>query len=338
MDASVELERFFELSLDLLTVAGFDGYFKRVNPAWTTHLGWTREELLATPTIELVHPEDREATLAARSRLKQGIPLTGLINRYRHKDGSYRWLDWKSISFEHNDLVYGVARDITDQRKADTERAGAQAELAVTERMASIGRLASGVAHQINNPLAYVLSNLKSALDDLDAPTALSAEQLQDVKDGLRDALEGAERIRRVVLGMASSTEAFREKRTFVNIKTVMERSLLLIGEALKRQAQLVLELQDTPAIEADESQLAEVFRTLLFDAVEPGHSSNELRVKTAAAPEGSALVELRGVTKPYSGQTLTTCERILGRCGATMVLADQGSTVRIVFAQAASD
>src|SRR5579883_3479148 len=110
---------FFEMTLDHLCVAGFDGYWKRLSPSWSRTLGWTPEEMMAVPLIEFVHPDDRAPTLAARARLKEGEPLLGLTNRYRCKDGSYRWFEWRSVSHVDRQLVYAVARDVTAQREAE---------------------------------------------------------------------------------------------------------------------------------------------------------------------------------------------------------------------------
>ena len=90
--AEEALTHFFEKSLDLQCVAGLDGYFKRLNSAWTTHLGWTREELTDKPFIALVHPDDREATLAVFDNLAAEVPTILFENRYRHRDGSGRAL------------------------------------------------------------------------------------------------------------------------------------------------------------------------------------------------------------------------------------------------------
>ena len=120
-DASaLSLERFFELSLDLLCIAGVDGYFKKLSSAWETALGYSREELLARRYIDFVHPEDREATLAEAAQLEQGVDTISFSNRYRTKDGSYRWLEWRASS-PRDGHIHAVARDATEHRGVQDE-------------------------------------------------------------------------------------------------------------------------------------------------------------------------------------------------------------------------
>ncbi len=109
---------FFEMSLDCLCVAGFDGYWKRLNSSWTRVLGWSKDELLSRPLIEFCHPDDRAGIIAARERLFAGQPVPPQLNRYRCKDGSYRWFDWRSVGDVERQLVYAIARDITATREA----------------------------------------------------------------------------------------------------------------------------------------------------------------------------------------------------------------------------
>ncbi len=113
------IEFFFEISIDLMCIAGVDGYFKRVNPAFTKALGWTAEELLAKPFIEFVHPADRERTVIEARRLASGIDTVCCFeNRYRKKDGSWAWLGWTCpAATPENGLLYAVARDISEQKK-----------------------------------------------------------------------------------------------------------------------------------------------------------------------------------------------------------------------------
>jgi len=114
-------EYFFESSLDLACIAGFDGYFKRINAVWGITLGYTLAEMTAKPFIEFVHPDDREATLSAAAQLAEGNTVVSFENRYRCKDGSYRWLLWNATSSTANQLIYATARDISDRKQAETE-------------------------------------------------------------------------------------------------------------------------------------------------------------------------------------------------------------------------
>ncbi len=116
--AQSERNRIFELSRDLLAVAGLDGYFKRLNPAWEETLGYRREELLAIPFLELVHPDDQEVTQRELARLASGASTILFENRYRHSDGSYRWLSWSADPLPEQGRLYCTARDITLQKHA----------------------------------------------------------------------------------------------------------------------------------------------------------------------------------------------------------------------------
>ena len=116
-------DRFFTLSLDMLCIANADGYFERISPAFTRTLGWSAEEILARPYLDLVHPDDRAATLRAVERqIAGGEEVLHFENRYQHKDGSWRVLDWRSAP--HPDgLMYAVARDVTERKQGEIDSA-----------------------------------------------------------------------------------------------------------------------------------------------------------------------------------------------------------------------
>ncbi|MCP3143267.1 PAS domain-containing sensor histidine kinase [Pyxidicoccus xibeiensis] len=120
-EAEAERERFFRLAPDMFCIAGLDGFFKRMNPAFTRILGWGEDELRARPFLDFIHPEDRgrgEETLAA---LKRGIPGPGLTVRVSCSDGGWKWLHWTAVPVPETGLIYASARDVTQQRKAEEQ-------------------------------------------------------------------------------------------------------------------------------------------------------------------------------------------------------------------------
>ncbi len=418
VSGAVEL---FEMSLDNLCVAGFDGYFKRVNPSWSRTLGWTTEELMARPSIEFVHPEDREATLAARGRLGAGTPLHGLVNRYLCKDGTYRWFEWRSVSHVDRGLVYATARDVSEQkaaqrvlaqatesltttldsiaegviatdadgavarmnpvaealtgwtssdalgkpleqvfrlvnadaggaatlvgrdgtelpiassrapmRHADGSVSGAvlvfrdmsaehkakqvqeqlQRQLILADRLASVGTLAAGVAHEINNPLAYVMANLGLLLEEMQRPLAGSvAGQMAEWVEMLLEARQGSEKIRKIVRGLKTFSRAEEERRAVIDVKPVLELSIDMAFNEIRHRARLVKDYGDIPLVEADDARLGQVFINLLVNAAQAlpeGDSvANEIRIVTSTDALGRAVVEVRDTGAGISASVL---------------------------------
>jgi two-component system, sensor histidine kinase and response regulator len=152
---SDDLREFFELSLNLWCIAGTDGYFKHLNPAWEATFGYTREELFARPYVEFVHPDDREATIAEAAHVALGRSTLSFENRYRSKDGTYKWLLWSAIARPEKGLIYAIAANVTD-RKCEEARLAAQ--YAVTRVLAEAPTLAAAtprILQAICNSLAW---------------------------------------------------------------------------------------------------------------------------------------------------------------------------------------
>jgi PAS domain S-box-containing protein len=126
------------MSLDMFCIADFDGYFKLLNPAWQETLGFAQEELEAEPYLEFVHPEDREATRTVVQKLATETDVIAFDNRYRCKDGSYKWLSWNAVSLAEAQMIYAVARDVTKQKRIERRRT---AEHAVTRVLAESAKL-----------------------------------------------------------------------------------------------------------------------------------------------------------------------------------------------------
>ena len=121
-DPQVLQAHFFELSIDMLCILGFDRRFRRLNYAWEKTLGYSREELMARPFIDFVHPDDRARTLEQNSQVRGGGQARFFENRYLCKDGSFRWFLWNAAPDTSGGTIYSVARDITARKQAEDER------------------------------------------------------------------------------------------------------------------------------------------------------------------------------------------------------------------------
>jgi len=138
---SEDFERLFNLSLDMLCIAGFDGYFKRLNPAWERVLGFSEAELTSRPYMEFVHPDDRAATQSEASKIETGARLLWFENRYLCRDGSWRWLLWNAVPYTLENVIYGAARDIDSLKRSESRLT---ADHAVTRVLAESPNLETG--------------------------------------------------------------------------------------------------------------------------------------------------------------------------------------------------
>jgi PAS domain S-box-containing protein len=158
--AQDELDRIFKLSSDVIAVADFDGHFTRVNPAAEQVFGYTRQELIARPYLDLVDPDDRERTAAEADAIARGKGMRAFENRYVRKDGSPRVIEWKSTPVIEDRVMYSVGRDVTERRQAETELERLAGEQAALRRVATLvareapeGEVFAAIAEEIGQLL-----------------------------------------------------------------------------------------------------------------------------------------------------------------------------------------
>jgi PAS domain S-box-containing protein len=173
-----ELDRYFYLSVDMLCILGFDGYFKRLNPAWEKTLGYSIEELLKIPRIELVHPEDRAATINEIRSLRAGRNTIWFENRYRRKDGTYVWLSWSATAVPDKQQMYAVARDVTALKSTEAALRTAKEEAERSSRFKD--QFLSTMSHELRTPLNAVVGFSELLMDDKHGP--LTERQQRYVK------------------------------------------------------------------------------------------------------------------------------------------------------------
>lgn len=158
-ERTADRDRMWRLSTDIMLVARMDATITAVNPAWGRLLGWSDAELLEADFMEIVHPDDRAATVGEMGRLAEGATTFRFENRYRARDGGYRWISWIAVPDE--DLVHAVGRDVTAEKEAAEELARAQEALRQSQKMEAVGQLTGGLAHDFNNLLTGMMGNLE---------------------------------------------------------------------------------------------------------------------------------------------------------------------------------
>ena len=195
-------ERIFDLSLDLMAIAGFDGYFKRLNPAFERTLGYTEEQMLSRPWMDFVHPDDRERTREAMRVLTRGDELVEFENRYICSDGSERWLQWSTRPAPEEGLLYAAARDVTDRRRAEEQQAALRHVATLVAQGASSMDVFHAVAGEIERLMGADAGRLvRYEPDDTATVVATQSKPGLEIAIGMRLPLEG-----RHLLGLIRET------------------------------------------------------------------------------------------------------------------------------------
>lgn len=296
---SVERDRFFLLSLDMLAVANSEGRFTRMNPALENALGHSGDELQSRPFIDFVHPEDRKRTRQAFESVLAGKQVTDFENRYRHKSGNYRVLSWRSTVDPITGDVYSVARDVTDQRNTELQLLHAQ-------KMEAVGQLAGGVAHDFNNLMLAVLANTELALDEPDlAPNV--GEHLTEI----RAAGERAAALTKQLL-------AFSRRQPLRPVVVDLNELLRGLMKMLQRLLPANIALEHVAghklaSVNADTTQLEQVIVNLCVNARDAMPEGGRLTVETENVLINQRYVETRPWAKPGRYVLLSVTDTGLG-------------------------
>jgi PAS domain S-box-containing protein len=310
-----ERDRFFTLSLDMLCIATFDGYFARLNPAWERTLGYTQAELTAQPYLEFVHPDDRERTIAEARTLRQGIETISFENRYRCKDGSYRWISWRVAPFPEQQLLYAVAHDITARKQAEAEQirlAAEREQLLASERAARVeaeranrlkDEFLAVLSHELRTPLGPILgwaqflrtrkvdaAATERALETIERNAKLQTQLIEDLLD-----------VSRILQGKLSLTVYP------VNLETVILQAIETVRlTATDKSIQILAELDPAAGqMVGDPNRLQQVLWNLLSNAIKFSPAQSQVTVRLTEQPRGWACITVSDAGKGISPEFL---------------------------------
>lgn len=266
-----------------------------VNERWCQLTGYSAADVVGKPWDLVLHPDDRERVVAEWFLCEQQGREFGMEYRYRLAGGRTLWVHCGAVAMrdEGGELVgyLSTALDITERKQA-------QAQLLFNDRMASVGTLASGVAHEINNPLAYLTANLDLIVEEVRSLAGtLPADRVREIEELASEGRLGAEKVRRIVRALKTFARADEEQRVRLDVHSVLDLSINMVSTELRRRARVVRDYQWVPAVEADEARLGQVFINLLLNAAqsmtEGAIERNTIRVVTRTNPAGRVFIEV---------------------------------------------
>ena len=289
-------ERFqiWNVSQDLLVVTDADGKFLSVNPAWTVLLGWSEAELLGKTSQWLLHPDDRERTRAETSQLAAGHVTQRFETRFRHKDGSYRWLSWKAV--QDQGRIYAMARDVTELKNAENKLMEARRELSQVARRTTLAAMSGAIAHEIRQPLGAIVTNANAGLRWLNRP----APDLDEVRDTLTHIVADGHRASEVIQSVRAMFAKGDHAGTPLDTNELIRETIALASNELEA-ARVVVDLElheQLPLISAHRGQLQQVVLNIITNAADAMRTIDDrarvLRVRSRSFDLNGVVVSVQ--------------------------------------------
>ena len=264
-DETRERLQIWNVSQDLLLVADLEGKYLSVNPAWIATLGWSNSELLGRTSQWLLHPDDQDRTFDEIGHLAAGRKTLRFENRFRHKDGLYRWISWNSAP--DGGRIYAMGRDVTELKDAENLLREARAELAQFARRTMLTTMTASIAHEISQPLAAMAANGNAGLRWL----ARTEPDLDEVRQALERVVENSHRASDIVAGLRAMFRKDDQKKESFDVNDLVRDVFALVrGELERHKIVLRSELrEDLPKIAGERVPLQQVLLNLIMNAVE---------------------------------------------------------------------
>ncbi|WP_318343431.1 PAS domain-containing sensor histidine kinase [Flagellimonas baculiformis] len=258
----LQLEPFFEQSMDCLCIANYEGYFVKINPAFVKLLGYSEEELGSRKISEFIYEEDRKLTAEHRERLKNNVPLVNFENRYVCKNGELVWLHWTSIPMEKEQLIYAIAKNVTHKKKLESERISRLNQLSETNE--KLKRLNYTTSHDLRSPL----NNLISIIDLIDL-SKIEDVETQEILSFIRLSAEGLKTSLNSLVDASKQNHIFQDELEKVSFGTILRKVQNTIGSLLqKADACFTVDFSDLESIDFIESYMESIFLNLITNSI----------------------------------------------------------------------
>jgi len=276
-DKTRERDRIWNVSQDLLLVADRNGVWRTVNPAWTRTLGWSEAELLNRTSDWLEHPNDGGITQAQINKLGASETTVRFESRFRHKDGSYRWLSWTGVADQ--DHIYAVARDVTAEKAAAERLKATEEALLQSQKMEAVGQLTGGIAHDFNN----LLTGIVGSLDLLQ--TRLDQGRTDNVARYINAAMTSANR----AAALTHRLLAFARRQPLIPKSVDVNQLVVSLEDLLRRTIGETIDLEiaasdDLWCTLCDPNQLESALLNLAINARDAMPDGGKLTITTANA------------------------------------------------------
>ena len=289
-----ERVQIWNVSQDLLVVTDLDGKYLTVNPAWTVSLGWSEAELLGKTSQWLLHPDDREKTRAEISQLVAGHVTQRFEVRFRHKDGSYRWLSWKAV--QDQGRIYAMARDVTELKNAENKLRDVRHELSQAARRTTVAAMSAAIAHEIRQPLGAIVTNANAGLRWLNRP----APDLDEVRDTLTHIVADGHRASEVIQSVRAMFAKGDHAGTPLDTNELIRETIAIANNELEA-ARVVVELELSeriPMISAHKGQLQQVVLNIITNAADAMRTIDDrarvLRVRSRSFDSNGVAVSVQ--------------------------------------------
>lgn len=262
IDELPAIDPFFELSADLLCIAGFDGYFKRINPAVSKLLGYTEEELFARPVNDFVYHEDKDITQRNRENLTRNIPLLNFENRYVKKNGDLVWLSWTSMPMYGRELVYAIAKDVTHKKNQEEERNKLIKDLSRVNN--DLKQLNYTTSHDLRTPV----NNLRAIFDLMDVSKIEDEETLEYI-DILKLSTDNLKETLDKYVDVLSQRDSMQAGVQELNISAVVDTVLLSLRTLIYNSgATIDIDTNEAPVLKFNKAYLESIFLNLISNSI----------------------------------------------------------------------